>query len=56
MINNLGLKRVNNPYAIADPRENLPASERNKISDLFALINPKKNIVKIKREDSDVDE
>ena len=47
------MKRVLNPYASINPRDNLPASERNRISDRFSLINPKRNIVKIKQEDSD---
>ena len=56
VINNLGLKKVLNPYANADPRENLPASERNRISDMFSLINPKRNIVKVRNDDSELDE
>ncbi|CDW81673.1 UNKNOWN [Stylonychia lemnae] len=55
-INNLGMKKVMNPYAIADPRDQLRPSERNKMSQRFQLLDPNKNVVKIHVEESEDDD
>lgn len=46
------MKKILNPYAAINPRELLPASERNKLSQRFQLINPSKNILHVKPEES----
>lgn len=56
-VNNYGLRKIFNPYATKNPTEALNPSQRLKLSLRFSLINPKKNILHVsKEEDEDDDE